>query len=146
MKQRLLFSVIAVGWIAFWFWAFSYALSDGFFEYNRYSRIPTFLSALASVIVVPASAMCLWRAMGAGTRSPAAALGIHLLVVVAALALPLAITHVLARAPQPWDGHRHLFGRAGIGRRTVNRCARDRHDGAARKENKPTATQRLNAR
>lgn len=94
--------VIAAGWIAFWFWAFSYAFSDSFFEYNRHSRIPTFLSALVSVSLIPVSVLLIWRKFLAGRLSAIAALGIHLLVMITALAFPLTVTQVLARAPQPW--------------------------------------------
>lgn len=102
MQRRALFVAIAAGWIACWFWAFSFALDDSFFDYNRHSRIPAFLSALVCIFVIPLSALFMWRRFIEGRGSPVAALVIHLMVTFAALALPLAVTHLLAHAPQPW--------------------------------------------
>jgi len=102
MRKRALLFIISAGWIALWFWAFSFAFSDSFFEYDRHSRIPAFLAALVCVSVIPASAFLVWRQVVEGRRSSVAALVIHLLTTIGALALPLAVTHVLVRAPQPW--------------------------------------------
>ena len=102
MKQRILIFVIVAGWIAFWFWAFSFAFSDSFFRYNLHSRVPTFFTALAGVSAMPLSALLVWRQVVKGHCSPLVALAIHLFVTIAALALPLIVTYALARAPQPW--------------------------------------------
>ena len=102
MKMRALVLAIIVGWIGFWFWAFSFAFSDNFFEYNLHSRLPTFLAALFCVSAIPLSALLALRQVVDGHRPPIAALGIHLARTIAAIAVPLAVMFVLARVPHPW--------------------------------------------
>jgi len=102
MKMRAHLLAIIAGWIGFWFWAFTYAFSDRFFEYNLHSRLPTFLAALVCVSAVPVSASLAWRRVVEGRRVPTAALAIHFLRTIAALAIPLAVMFALARAPHPW--------------------------------------------
>ncbi|MFZ0792004.1 MAG: hypothetical protein WAM94_20515 [Chromatiaceae bacterium] len=89
-------------WIGFWAWAFSCAFSDSFFAYNLHARLPTFLAALLCVSVIPVSAVVAWRQVTQAKRRPVTALAIHLLTTIAALAVPLAVTYALARAPRPW--------------------------------------------
>lgn len=102
MKNRALSILIVIGWIAFWFWAFSFAFSDSFFRYNLHSRLPTFFTALVGVSAIPLSALLEWRQVVKGHRSPLAGFAIYLLITIVSIVLPLAVAHVLARAPQPW--------------------------------------------
>jgi hypothetical protein len=83
-------------WLAFWFWAFSFAYSDGFFRYERCSRLPVFAAALLGAVVIPGSARRAWR-----RRTLWAALVAHLAGVVCGLA-PLALVSALSsRLPGP---------------------------------------------
>ncbi len=75
-----------LGWLGFWFWAFSFAYSDSFFRYNLATRLPVLLLALGAVAVPPWSAWMVLRKARSGTWSKAAAWAIHLVVT----ALPLA--------------------------------------------------------
>jgi len=95
--------VVAVGalvaWSAFWFWAFSLAYSDSFFEYNRYARIPTFLAMLLAAILVPTSAFYWWRR---SSTSVFWSLFGHVATCLVVLALPAVVAAALARADRPW--------------------------------------------
>lgn len=102
MRMQIFLLLLFAGWIGFWAWAFSFAFSDGFFEYNLYSRLPTFLAALLCVSLIPLSAVQAWREVTQARWRPVTALAIHLLTTIAALAVPLAVTYALVSAPQPW--------------------------------------------
>jgi ankyrin repeat protein len=88
-----------VAWSAFWFWAFSFAYSDSFFEYNRHTRIAAFVAVLLSAILLPISAVYWWLRPSASVFWPL--LG-HIATSLVVLALPAAVTAVLSRADPPW--------------------------------------------
>jgi hypothetical protein len=76
-----------LGWLGFWFWAFSFAYSDSFFRYNLATRLPVLLLALGAVAVPPWSAWVVLRKAHSGAWSKVAAWASHLVVT----ALPLAL-------------------------------------------------------
>jgi len=90
--------VLALVWAAFWFWAFSLAYSDSFFDYNRNSRVPVFVAALLGAVLIFASAARQWRSR----RSPVAASVRHALGVVLSVSPLLATSALLHHAPPPW--------------------------------------------
>ena len=102
MTRRILLGVAGCGWLAFWFWAFSLAYSDGFFLYNHHSRLPTFAGALLCACVLPLSTLRQWRQVAHGHRGALAALLAHGLTSLVALAVPFSLTLILSRAPRPW--------------------------------------------
>ena len=96
---RLVAAAALVAWSAFWFWAFSFAYSDSFFEYNRHTRIPTFVAVLVAAILIPVSAFSWWPdSSGSGFR----ALVGHVMTCLVVLALPAIVTGLLSRADHPW--------------------------------------------
>jgi len=44
-----------------WFWAFSFADSDSFFEYDRCARGSVLAAALFGALAIPSSAWLAWR-------------------------------------------------------------------------------------
>lgn len=100
--MKIVLAVTAVGWVAFWFWAFSFAYSSSFFLYNPHSRIPTFATTLLAICGVPASALIQWRSVRVGRRRPLGALAVHAAASCCLLAVPLATAFALSRASTPW--------------------------------------------
>ena len=97
MGPRIWQSAVAVAWLGFWFWAFSFAYSDSFFRYDSCSRSSVFAAALFGAAAVPASACRAWRRH----RSILRALAAHAAGLVVAL-LPLAlVSHALSRVSGP---------------------------------------------
>jgi len=90
-----------VAWAVFWFWAFSFAYSDSFFLYDRHARVPTFVAALVTAVLVPVSAAIQWRAVSRG-RNAFMAFGLHAVSCVAALSLLPIVSGLLRRAGEPW--------------------------------------------
>jgi hypothetical protein len=85
-------------YLAFWFWAFSFAYSSSFFAYNQHSRIPAFIAALAGAALILISVVAQWRSRrGLWTACFRHAVGV--LIALCPLGLTLA---VLVRAPEPW--------------------------------------------
>ena len=76
-----------LAWLAFWFWAFSFAYSDSFFDYNRWTRVPALLLALGAVAVPPLSAWTVLRKTHGGSWSKVTAWTVNL----ALTGLPLAV-------------------------------------------------------
>jgi hypothetical protein len=104
---RLTVAAAVVGWMAFWFWAFSFAFSDSFFQYNRHSRIPPFLAVWLASGLIPWCAWLQWRARRSLLRTvlyQVAAVGFS-------LSLPFLVTGTLHHAPEPW----HLSGDDAMG-------------------------------
>jgi hypothetical protein len=101
-KSKILLLVVGFGWCAFWFWAFSFAYSSGFFRYNMHSRLPTFIAALFAACALPASALLQWRQVKGGRRGRLAGMVIHVVASCAVLAVPFATMFILSRAPSPW--------------------------------------------
>jgi hypothetical protein len=91
-----------MAWVAFWFWAFSFAFSDSFFAYHRHTRIPLFVGAVLCASLLPLSAWLQWRSVADGSRSAVRALAWHMAASVVALCLPLALTFLFSRAEGPW--------------------------------------------
>jgi hypothetical protein len=54
-------ALAALAWVAFWFWAFSFAYSDSFFEYDRCARGSVLAAALFGALAIPSSALLAWR-------------------------------------------------------------------------------------
>jgi hypothetical protein len=97
-KRKIWLATVSGAWLTFWFWAFSFAYSDSYFEYDPRSRIPVFATALLGAMAVAGSGYFAW------TRQPTLlrALGLHGCGVAIGLA-PLALTSlVLSRAPGRW--------------------------------------------
>jgi hypothetical protein len=86
--EPIIAALLFAGWVSFWFWAFSFAYSDGFFLYNRHSRIPIFAAALVAATLIPISAV----------RS----LLTHSAICLIILAALLAVFWALSRAERPW--------------------------------------------
>jgi hypothetical protein len=95
-------STVLLGWTAFWFWAFSFAYSDGFFLYNRHARLPTFVAALVAAVAIPVSLVAQWDRFARRARGPVAALLAHAGCCLLALALAWGSFLVLSRARPPW--------------------------------------------
>jgi hypothetical protein len=89
-------------WCAFWFWAFSFAYSPGFFRYHAHTRIPTLIAALIAMAVVPVSAFAQWRSVRSGKRGRLVALLLHVATTCCLLAIPFGLTWLLSRATGPW--------------------------------------------
>ena len=100
--RKLILGVAGCAWLAFWFWAFSLAYSDGFFLYNRHARLPTFAAALLCACVIPLSTLRQWHRVGRDQRGALAALLAHGLTSLLALAVPFSLTLLLSRAHRPW--------------------------------------------
>jgi hypothetical protein len=99
---RLSLAIAAAAWAIFSFWLFSFSFSDSFFQYNLPSRLPPFLAAVFSALVIPVSGARQWLRVrqAATTRlrawlAHAVATGVSLLPFVLAAAF-------LAKAPAPW--------------------------------------------
>jgi len=85
-------------WLSFWFWAFSLAYSDSFFEYDRHSRLPVLAAALVGAAGIFASTVVQWRSR----RSIVARCVRHAFGVAASLCPLLAVSALLRRADPPW--------------------------------------------
>jgi hypothetical protein len=90
--------VAGAAWLSFWFWAFSLAYSDSFFEYNRHSRLPLFAAALAGAAGVFASAVVQWRSR----RSIVSGCLRQAFGAAVSLCPLLAVSALLHRADPPW--------------------------------------------
>lgn len=100
--QRIIAILLFAGWAGLWFWAFSFAYSDGFFLYDRHSRIPIFVAALAAAILIPISAVVQWKRYDKARRGGVRTLLTHVATCLVILAVPSAVFSALARAPRPW--------------------------------------------
>jgi hypothetical protein len=85
-------------YLAFWFWAFSFAYSSSFFAYNQHSRIPAFIAALAGAALILISFVAQWRSRR-GLWNAFLRHAVGVLIALCPLGLTLAI---LVRAPEPW--------------------------------------------
>jgi F0F1-type ATP synthase membrane subunit c/vacuolar-type H+-ATPase subunit K len=85
-------------WMAFWFWAFSFAYSDSFFAYDRHSRLPVFAAALLGAGGILGSAVAQWRAV----RSVVGACLRHAVGVAASLCPLVAVSALQRQAGPPW--------------------------------------------
>lgn len=74
-------------WMGVWFWAFSFAFSNGYFRYHLPSRLTFLVLSLAAVAVPPVSAFQVVKRYAAGRLSALKTCVIHLLVSVAPLLL-----------------------------------------------------------
>jgi branched-subunit amino acid ABC-type transport system permease component len=92
--------VALVAWGAFWFWAFSWQYSSGFFRYDLAARLPPFLAMLAAAIALPWSAGRQWWRFRRGERTRMAAFGRHLLATGAALGVPFGVVAAMRVAPR----------------------------------------------
>jgi len=85
-------------WLSFWFWAFSLAYNDSFFEYNRRSRLPVLAAALVGAAGIFASAVVQWR-----SRRPIVSGCLrHVFGAAVSLCPLLAVSALLRRADPPW--------------------------------------------
>lgn len=94
--------LLLAGWIAFWFWAFSSADSDGFFLYHHHFRIPIFAAALLAATLIPISAAVQWRRYHKTRRSGLRSLITHSTTCLIVLAAFLAVFCGLSAAERPW--------------------------------------------
>lgn len=97
MGRTIWQSAVALGWLGFWFWVFSFASSDSFFQYNLCSRLPVFAAALFGAAAVPVSAYLAWK------RHPSilGAFAVHVAGLVAALSPLALVSYTLSRVSGP---------------------------------------------
>ena len=95
-------TLLLFGWAAFWFWAFSFAYSDSFFLYNRYSRIPILVAAVAAAILIPISALHQWKRHAKEGRGRMRAVLTHAAACFIILGAPFTVSWALSKAPRPW--------------------------------------------
>jgi cytochrome c oxidase assembly factor CtaG len=100
--EPIVATLLFVGWAIFWFWAFSFAYSDGFFLYNRHSRIPIFVAALVAAMLIPLSAVFQWRQYDKAGCSGLRSLLSHSATCLIILTAPVAVFWALSRAQSPW--------------------------------------------
>jgi hypothetical protein len=100
--EPIIAALLFAGWVSFWFWAFSFAYSDGFFLYNRHSRIPIFAAALVAATLIPISAVFQCRQYDKAECSGLRSLLTHSAICLIILAALLAVFWALSRAERPW--------------------------------------------
>jgi ABC-type xylose transport system permease subunit len=103
IKMQPIIAILLIAcWAGFWFWAFSFSYSDGFFLYDRYSRIPIFITALIAAILIPVSAIVQWHRYEKSKHSGVQSFWVHTATCFAMVLVFFAVFWVLAKAPSPW--------------------------------------------
>ena len=101
---RALLLTVFVAWVAGWFWVFSFAYSDSFFEYHLETRLPFLLLALLAVSVPPLSGFAVLKRFLAAKLPAVRARLVHLFVT----SLPIALFWAVYAA---WVALARGFGR-----------------------------------
>lgn len=84
---RMLLMIAFVTWMIGWFWAFTFARSDSFFEHHLGTRLTFLLLALLSVAVPPLSDFTLLKRVSTKRSSALSAAIVHLLVTISPIFL-----------------------------------------------------------
>lgn len=102
VMTRICVVLVALAWTGFAIWLFSFSFSDHYFKYSLPSRLPPFLAALFSALVIPVSGARQFLRVRRAQATRVQAWFTHA-VVTALSVLPLMLTSaLLSRAPEPW--------------------------------------------
>lgn len=102
VMTRICVALAALVWTGFAVWLFSFSFSDHYFKYSLPSRLPPFLAALFSALVIPVSGARQFLHVQHARATRVQAWFTHA-VVTALSVLPLMLTSaLLSRAPEPW--------------------------------------------
>jgi hypothetical protein len=93
---------IACGWTAFSFWVFSYAISDGYFEYHFYAGLPPFLTSFLAALAIPGSALWQWARARRKRTARIVVWFWHLLTTILCLVPFYLAVELVEHAPEPW--------------------------------------------
>ena len=100
--QPIIATLLIACWAGFWFWAFSFSYSDGFFLYDRYSRISISLTALIAAIFIPFSAIVQWRWYEKSKYSGVRSFLVHIATCFVIVSVFFTVFWAFAKAPPPW--------------------------------------------
>lgn len=102
VMTRICVILAALAWTGFAIWLFGFSFSDHYFEYSLPSRLPPFLAALFSALVIPVSGARQFLHVRRTQTTRVQAWFTHAIVTALSI-LPLMLTSaLLSRAPEPW--------------------------------------------
>ena len=100
--KGFLFVLFYLAWLGFFFWAFSFQYSSGYFQYHFKARVAEVVIGMAVVAVCPLSFVwCRWRVRRRRLGS-LSALAIHCVICGAAFLLGVEIAGALAKSHGPY--------------------------------------------
>ena len=104
-NSDILLLIVLAGWVAAWFWVFSFGYSNGFFRYHLETRIPFLILSLIAVSVAPVSTFLCWRRYAAGRIGRLRTLLTNLGITLVPLAMFWLSFLALRFVPGPMAGH-----------------------------------------